>query len=110
MREKHFAYGGHSFALFRNLPYVPPFPDRSRSCLQSAGGLSTVFSPFVLGIRSGKSVDEVSPITPVIKENALLKGLAFGGDNDNIVFAHGIREGFCPMGLECLKLQRIQPE
>ena len=56
------------------------------------------------------SVDEVSPTTPVIKQNALLKGLAFSGDNDNIVFTQRSREGLGPVGLESFKLHRIQPE
>ena len=54
---------------------------------QPTGSFSTVFLPFVVGIRRDRSIDEVSPVAPIIEQNALLKGLTLGRDHDDIVFA-----------------------
>lgn len=63
-----------------------------------------------MGIPADGPPDETSPITPVIEQNALRKGLPPGGDHNDIVLARRSLERFCPVKFERFELQRIQPE
>ncbi len=81
--------------------YIPCSP-------QSAGEFGFVFRPVILRIHGDLCPNEMSRVTPVVEQNALLECLASGRNYDDVMLATGVGKRLGPVELECLQLQCIQ--
>jgi hypothetical protein len=52
--------------------------------------------------------EQVAGVAPAIEDDSLSKRLAFGRDNDTIMFSPASGTGFRPMQLESPEFQRIE--
>ena len=80
---------------------------RGRCSIANPAGIRAVLH-IGLPIGGNRTEVQVSQMPPTLQHNASFERLAFGGHNDAIVLAPGIRIVFAPVQFEAFKSQRIK--
>src|SRR5438093_12365901 len=90
------------------MPFSYLFRSHLPCSRQSADGFGFLFLPVILRVHGDLCPNDMSRVTPVIKQDTLFERLASSRNYDDVVLAIGVDKRLSPVKLERVQLQRIQ--